>query len=366
MVFTIEPALTIPEDRVYIRLEDVILVTATGYENLSEYAPSASKWKPWAGWSSFGESCTSVRSTSRRHSSATTAKGNGHRWSAQRQAGRSPGSLQRAPLGHRLRRRARLPLRRREVGGPGAGRQGEKRTPRPMRSPSTRVCCRSPPGGPARSSAGQRGSGKIAADWVKSSKSWEWRSTMVRLRPGRCRRADLSLRRRPAVDLAQPTRHHPRRQIRPRLDDGPISGKALRHDASLGPRLVDADQRARASRPIGNFPPDGITSRPSERANDCGCLSMANWSPNRNWPIACRSTFRPSGRGTSGPAAGISSTANWPTCVSIAGLCRLMKFNCWRSESDFAPGSARLCEELADDSGVIHVGQSLVAAGSGR
>ena len=39
MIFTIEPALTIPEDRVYIRLEDVLLVTATGYENLSAFAP---------------------------------------------------------------------------------------------------------------------------------------------------------------------------------------------------------------------------------------------------------------------------------------------------------------------------------------
>jgi len=39
MVFTIEPALTIPEDRVYIRLEDVIVITAAGYENLSESLP---------------------------------------------------------------------------------------------------------------------------------------------------------------------------------------------------------------------------------------------------------------------------------------------------------------------------------------
>jgi len=39
MVFTIEPALTIPEDRVYIRLEDVILITETGYENLSAFMP---------------------------------------------------------------------------------------------------------------------------------------------------------------------------------------------------------------------------------------------------------------------------------------------------------------------------------------
>jgi Xaa-Pro aminopeptidase len=39
MVFTIEPALTIPEDRVYIRLEDVIAITETGYENLSAFVP---------------------------------------------------------------------------------------------------------------------------------------------------------------------------------------------------------------------------------------------------------------------------------------------------------------------------------------
>ena len=39
MVFTIEPALTIPEDRVYIRLEDMLLVTETGYENMSGFVP---------------------------------------------------------------------------------------------------------------------------------------------------------------------------------------------------------------------------------------------------------------------------------------------------------------------------------------
>src|SRR5215471_3591983 len=39
MVFTIEPALTIPEDRVYIRLEDMIVVTPTGYENMSGFTP---------------------------------------------------------------------------------------------------------------------------------------------------------------------------------------------------------------------------------------------------------------------------------------------------------------------------------------
>ena len=40
MVFTIEPALRIPEDKVYIRLEDAILITETGYENLSGFVPS--------------------------------------------------------------------------------------------------------------------------------------------------------------------------------------------------------------------------------------------------------------------------------------------------------------------------------------
>ena len=39
MIFTIEPALTIPEDRVYVRLEDVILITPTGYDNLSAFVP---------------------------------------------------------------------------------------------------------------------------------------------------------------------------------------------------------------------------------------------------------------------------------------------------------------------------------------
>ena len=39
MVFTIAPALTIPEDRVDIRLEDVILITETGDENLSAFVP---------------------------------------------------------------------------------------------------------------------------------------------------------------------------------------------------------------------------------------------------------------------------------------------------------------------------------------
>ena len=39
MVFTIEPALTIPEDRVYVRLEDMIVITPNGYENMSAFVP---------------------------------------------------------------------------------------------------------------------------------------------------------------------------------------------------------------------------------------------------------------------------------------------------------------------------------------
>jgi Xaa-Pro aminopeptidase len=41
MIFTIEPALTIEDERIYIRLEDVILITGTGYENLSANLPMA-------------------------------------------------------------------------------------------------------------------------------------------------------------------------------------------------------------------------------------------------------------------------------------------------------------------------------------
>lgn len=38
-VFTIEPAMQIPEEHVGIRLEDVILITESGYENLSKFVP---------------------------------------------------------------------------------------------------------------------------------------------------------------------------------------------------------------------------------------------------------------------------------------------------------------------------------------
>ena len=38
-VFTIEPAMQIPEEHVGIRLEDMILITESGYENLSAFVP---------------------------------------------------------------------------------------------------------------------------------------------------------------------------------------------------------------------------------------------------------------------------------------------------------------------------------------
>lgn len=41
MVFTIDPMIWIPEERLYIRIEDVALVTATGVENLSGFVPSS-------------------------------------------------------------------------------------------------------------------------------------------------------------------------------------------------------------------------------------------------------------------------------------------------------------------------------------
>src|SRR5260370_9440072 len=38
-LFTIEPAMQIEEEHVGIRLEDMLLMTATGYENLSAFVP---------------------------------------------------------------------------------------------------------------------------------------------------------------------------------------------------------------------------------------------------------------------------------------------------------------------------------------
>jgi Xaa-Pro aminopeptidase len=39
LLFTMEPAMQIPDERLAIRLEDVILITETGYENLSAFVP---------------------------------------------------------------------------------------------------------------------------------------------------------------------------------------------------------------------------------------------------------------------------------------------------------------------------------------
>ncbi|TFG75587.1 MAG: aminopeptidase P family protein [Flavobacteriales bacterium] len=41
MVFTIDPMIWIPEERLYIRIEDVAMVTTDGVENLSAFVPSA-------------------------------------------------------------------------------------------------------------------------------------------------------------------------------------------------------------------------------------------------------------------------------------------------------------------------------------
>ena len=40
MVFTIDPMIWIPEEQLYIRIEDMALVTANGVENLSGFVPS--------------------------------------------------------------------------------------------------------------------------------------------------------------------------------------------------------------------------------------------------------------------------------------------------------------------------------------
>jgi Xaa-Pro aminopeptidase len=39
MVFTVEPALRVPEEKIYIRLEDLIVITATGKEIVSDFVP---------------------------------------------------------------------------------------------------------------------------------------------------------------------------------------------------------------------------------------------------------------------------------------------------------------------------------------
>ena len=39
MVFTIEPALRVPEEKIYIRLEDMVFITATGKEVVSDFVP---------------------------------------------------------------------------------------------------------------------------------------------------------------------------------------------------------------------------------------------------------------------------------------------------------------------------------------
>ena len=42
MVFTIEPALRVPEEKIYVRLEDVIVIGEKSAEILSDFVP----WDP--------------------------------------------------------------------------------------------------------------------------------------------------------------------------------------------------------------------------------------------------------------------------------------------------------------------------------
>jgi len=39
MVFTIEPALVVPEEKIYVRLEDMIVITDTGKRIISDFVP---------------------------------------------------------------------------------------------------------------------------------------------------------------------------------------------------------------------------------------------------------------------------------------------------------------------------------------
>ena len=39
MIFTVEPDVRVPEEKLFISVEEVILITEDGYENLSEFVP---------------------------------------------------------------------------------------------------------------------------------------------------------------------------------------------------------------------------------------------------------------------------------------------------------------------------------------
>jgi Xaa-Pro aminopeptidase len=41
MVFTFYPMICIPEERLYIRIEDIVVITEDGAENLSAFVPSS-------------------------------------------------------------------------------------------------------------------------------------------------------------------------------------------------------------------------------------------------------------------------------------------------------------------------------------
>ena len=39
-VFSIDPQLRVPEEKIYLRYEDVIVITESGYENFTDFLPS--------------------------------------------------------------------------------------------------------------------------------------------------------------------------------------------------------------------------------------------------------------------------------------------------------------------------------------
>ena len=54
-VFSIDPQLRVPEENLYLRYEDTVVVTETGVENFTDFLPRSST--TWNGWSRKRASC---------------------------------------------------------------------------------------------------------------------------------------------------------------------------------------------------------------------------------------------------------------------------------------------------------------------